>query len=697
MRGSWLDELEQAQQLKGWMHGYELRSSQLAMGKFLSQAIDEGKISLIEAPTGTGKTLAYLLAALEWTHLHQARLVISTYTLPLQEQILKRDLPMACRILGIESKFSMLKGMNHYLCLQKAGSFAHSAHEEHQESKQLVNQWLQKNTQGHRSEGPRLSNDIWNEISAGDECTHTKCSHYSECHYFHHRREALQGQVLVVNHHLLASHMRRREHDGPALLGEWDLLIVDEAHHLVDVMLRQLAITFSCASIAQLLSRLWVGPRGKSPARGWLATLKQRLQNLMYPESVIHELWQETVKAVDHQWSIISELDGEMGQLSISIKAGAYRLTPTWFDAPCDEVKGIAAAIERYIHAHQQLISAMNRLVDMLKDLQSKNIQSAGACVQEALLQQRFLTRISDDITRLIQGYNPVEQVAWIQWDARAQWQILQTDFNLSKTLKKHLFDPSHSVTLCSATLGGCQAFEPLISELDPPSLEGRLVTLCLPSNFDWERQSLLLACHNMALPSESSYVEQCIQTLRSLLTTCKGRALVLTTSMQLVQQLAEGLINIPNRLLLLQGSSSREQLLQQLAHHEEAVIIGADSFWEGIDLAGSPIRLVVITKLPFDVPSDPLNQAKAQALYPHCEFHRFALPRAVLKFQQGVGRLLRHTDDRGCVICLDSRLCHARYAKHFLKVLDPATWQQVSRDDITPCAEQFLQSHVEK
>lgn len=669
------------------LEGYEVRPSQVEMVRTLFRVFEEEKVAIIEAPTGTGKTLGYLLPALEMALKRSWRIVISTNTLPLQDQILKKDLPLACELLGVDVESSMLKGMGNYLCLQKAHRIASEGAPGHllidQEQQEAFVQatvsWMKVAKNGHRSEGPLFENALWNELSAADDCTRTKCPHYGECFYFRHRKKALEARVLVINHHLLAMELKRRESEGASLLGDFELLIIDEAHNLVECMTRQLATSLNESSTLELLSRLWVGPRKNQASRGFLATLAQKNQNVNLSDSY-HQIYLETIAATDHLWKVRSDLSVALGTLHIEAQGGKFKLASSWQQETKEEFLLLKSSLQQWHEGLERLALNFDSLSNFLKEIESRDSLRLGTHA-ESLLHQKSIARALSQASVFNTPYQEDHEVAWIEWDNKARWQLLQARFDLAETVRKELLEYARSTLLCSATLGGSD-FEPIATEMDLHRIEDRLIKLVLPTNFDWEKQCRLLSCSDMPKPDEPGYKAALLQAVEACIEASKGRILILTTNNASIYLLANHLKKFPRKVLT-QGSMAREKLLDLFRSDESSILIGADSFWEGIDLAGKPICLVILVKLPFDVPSDPILEAKSKAIYGKEAFMRYVLPKTRVRFQQGVGRLLRHSKDRGCVVCLDSRLVHARYANSFLRAFAPAKWHFITSDQL--------------
>lgn len=690
--------LEHTDKLKHMLGSYELRPSQIQMAQAIAQSLEEGKFALVEAPAGTGKTLAYLLPALDFARRTGKRIVISTHTLPLQEQILKRDLPLACEILGLEVKAHLLKGMSNYLCLRKAHHHSSLAGITSSDSSHSVlANWVKEARTGLRSEGPAFSNSYWQTLCAGEDCSRSKCPYYQNCYYFSSRHKAQEASMVIINHHLLATEWKRREQDGQSILGSWDCLIIDEAHHLIDVATNQLALRMSEQIGAQLLSKFWICPKNEPP-RGWLAGLKVKLAETFSQTNSfdsILESAQLVIGAIDSLWQGLSAVSSSAFRLVFEnhVMGGQLLLKPDWSCDLGESMQSFKNDLESYLHALNHLQACLTGLLFelgiLVHDLQ---LVTFTGLLQEGQAFLKMVDRQVQILLQMLHPYDPKTKVMWLECLADGKWQCQLADFDIGVALRQALLEPSHAVVLCSATLGGGQNFEPLYSELRLDHIQERICPLKIASSFNWQQQSRLLVCQDAPAPNEKGYFEAIDRTIDVVLEKCQGRVLILTTAIETVRYLYEGLrLRWPSRPMFCQGQASREQLLYSFTNEDKGVLIGADSFWEGIDLAGHSLKCVVLTRLPFDVPSDPLINAKAQALYGKQAFWEYLLPRAVLRFQQGMGRLLRHSKDKGCVICLDTRLIHARYGRRFLQASEIDHWQKVSRNQLAEIIGPFL------
>jgi ATP-dependent DNA helicase DinG len=692
MTRSWLELLEQPERLRESLHHYELRPAQIQMARHLAHVFESGAVTVVEAPTGTGKTLAYLLPALEMVYKHGWRVLISTHTIPLQKQIMQKDLPLADQLLDHSVNAMQLVGLGQYLCLRNFNQWAYQdlVQDPQAQLKEKMRAQMKEHPLALRSDFKELPASLWQQLAAGEDCTRQHCSFYNDCAYFKDRRRASQSQVLVVNHHLLGAEIRRRIYDGSAILGSWDLLIIDEAHHLMDALTKQLSFTLSESHLSPWLARFWVHHQGAMP-RGWVALVKQALSRQFSETSSyssLEALLLQISSGIDRLWVLSRGLQTSCSHVLETHPTQMHHLLLPASWAEQAEFSTLKHAIDALYEEMDQTLLSIEELLDRIKEMASyMGIAQLVTLHQEGLALWRVMNKIHTGIRKLKTPYQASLEAIWLEQTSSGA--LLQhARFDLSDLIHKHLFEPSKAVAFCSATLGSSQNFEPLHSDLALERLKERLQPLCVESTFDWKEQSRLLLCPNMPSPQSSEYEAHMLALLVELGQCIEGRILVLETSIHRLERLARILQEkLPREILYQTPDISREVLLQKFRQAPNGILLGADSFWEGIDLSGEPIACVIMTKLPFDVPSEPLIEAKAKALHGDQAFWNYLLPRAVLRFQQGMGRLLRHRKDRGCIICLDSRLATARYNSRFLKAhaskYGQSLWEKVPKEKL--------------
>lgn len=652
---------------------YEERPAQKAMAQQIFDAYDNGRIALVEGGTGTGKSLAYLAGAVLWAARNKERSVISTHTIALQHQLIEKDLPLLLSALDLDIEAIVVKGMNNYLCLKKLEEKEeqHALFAEDDEQTHKLRVFADSSTDGSKSSlSFSLPPGAWEGVAAErDSCTHVQCPHYKRCFFFKARKRAEDAQILIVNHHLLlldCLDKKKNIEDERSILPEYTHLVVDEAHHLEDIALDILAIRSSKRELFSLLARL------VSEREGQLGSL-QRLRRLL-------------VKYDMATSSLLHRLDTEFPQLKIEIAtkiASAF----TILESSQKQLLAKKWRLQKEDLQENKVVEAFDALVEDLKkgiailrglvgDLPSirdeKQLPSLSAEVLQAA------DRIEEKTEALTRFFHPDEkkgsEVRWFERENENHASIVCADLDVAGHLSDKLFSPLHSAVLCSATLGGGGDFSLIKNRLGISLLEERVVTEGVyPSPFDFASRVLFGIPSDLPDPASFPFTKEASDTLYEILSIVEGGCFVLFTSYEMLQQFHRELQpRLKGFSLFRQGDEERTLLLQRFRTASKGVLFGTDSFWEGVDIAGEALRCVVIVKLPFQVPNDPVVEAQHEAITKAGgnPFYDLTVPKAAMKFKQGFGRLMRTKDDRGCVICLDPRLLSKSYGKKIIAVL---------------------------
>jgi len=664
---------------KAYPH-FEVRDEQKAMLQDTTRAFNDDKIALIEAGTGTGKSLAYLLPAILFSIKSGERVLISTRTINLQEQLISKDIPMLKKALGLQFKAVLAKGMGNYICLRRL----HEALEDvllypSEEGKELakIDAWSKKTQDGTRAHLPVIpSQDLWERIGAErDACTKEKCPHYKECFFFKARKEAQDAKIIIANHSLLLSDLAYREKTGTGLLPDYARVIIDEAHHLEDVALEHMAEDVSFITLAKTINKLHADKGGK------LASLISRIKNntkkdiaaliqkieIALPDSKTHVV-KDAAEAFDvlAAWAH-AEVKGEEDK-RFRIQERHLR-KESWKQGPEPRFKKLLEALTRYITDLELLVSD----IALLKE-ERVNEATEAARMEITSLGSR-LRGIQETIKGFIHESLPLEEVRWIDSFAKKGMESLKiciASLDVAKKLEKLLFNPTDTVILCSATLATSGNFSFLKKRLGI-SLDS--IEKIYPSSFDYPKQAMLAVAQDLPTPIEPGYFEAACDLIFEAIKIQPKGVFILSTSFAFLEKaygVLEGKLKALRFSVFKQGSQSKNALLEQFKKSEKPVLFATDSFWEGVDVQGGVLKLVIITRLPFKVPDEPLVQAMAEKIIREGgdPFMEDSLPDAIVKFKQGFGRLIRNKKDHGCVLCLDKRLITKQYGREFLKSL---------------------------
>lgn len=664
--------------------GYESRPEQVHMAQLIAQALNRGEHLLVEAGTGTGKSLAYLLPAALRAVRSQRRVIVSTATTTLQDQLFQQDLPLVARALAGEAplRATVLKGRTHYLCLTRWQQALHAADLSPIERLLLIKTlfWLPRTTTGDRAE-LRLSvaeDDAWHRLSAvTDACTPTRCAFHrvGVCFLARARRAAEDSHLVIANHALLLSDLVSRSR----VLPDYDVLIIDEAHHLEDEATQQLGWRLGERDLLSRLERIWmpsVTPTGAVPealsvlgagSSGRLPT--ERTALVHQGEMARAALGSGIRRFFDGLLRLLEDPEigaggGDENQLRITagVRAGSawQELEQIWSDV-----------VETF--------EGLDRmLVEIVADLES--VAGASDTARDLAAEMASYSEHVRDVRRRMTACMHQPSAAAVHWISgggrfRSAW-INAAPIDVGALLRDRLFAFPEAVVLVSATLTIGGSFEHIKRRLGLDEARGE----ALGSPFDYGRAALLYVPNDLPDPTQTGYAAHVERAILDVATRLGGRTLVLFTSRAQLRQtyaaVRDGLA-AKNITLLAQGidESSRTRLLDAFRRGTRVVLFGTNAFWEGIDVVGDALSCVMVTRLPFAVPSDPIYAARAECF--DDPFGQYAVPQAVLRLKQGFGRLIRARSDRGAVIVLDRRLVTRSYGQAFLRSLPPCSVKQ--------------------
>ncbi len=599
---------------------FEPRPSQERFALAVERVLREGGVLLAEAGTGTGKTLAYLAPAAEAGR----RVIVSTGTKNLQEQLVRKDIPLLARALGRELAVAVMKGRANYLCKLRFESFSKNGTFARREELPLfraVTAWSRKTSTGDRAEVRGLPDtvDFWREISAGSEnCVGQSCPLFDECWVTHMRQEAMAADITVVNHHLLCADLAVKEGSYGHVIPEYDTLILDEAHMLEDAATQYFGLSASTHRVDELARDL---ERELSAAR--LDARSARAEGA-------------AVRAAAERF------------FGLLARAAGQRLTRDWQGADVSEAVG----------ALQLRLEGVATTVDALAE-KNEALEAIARRARGLAEELRFLVAADDD------GH-----VYFVEKRGRGVF-LRASPIDVSARLRAQLFDRLRTAVLTSATLAVDGGFDYLKSRLGIAEAED----LLLRSPFDFERQAVLYVPRGMPAPNSPGFVAAAAEQVRALLARSRGRAFVLFTSHANMNAVAERLAGELDYPLFVQGEAPKAALLDLFRETEGAVLFGTASFWQGVDVVGEQLSCVILDKLPFASPSDPVVAARIDAIGRQGgnAFADYQVPEAILMLKQGLGRLIRSSTDRGVLAVLDSRLVERAYGRRFLASLPPA------------------------
>ncbi len=604
------------------VQGFAPRPQQQIMAEAVARALDTAQVLIAEAGTGTGKTYAYLVPAL----LSGKKIIISTGTRNLQDQLYHKDLPVVRKALEVPVQVAMLKGRSNYLCLHRldltAGSGRFGSRRQATDFGNIRN-WAGRTRQGDIAEVSQVAEDsaLWLRVtSTADNCLGQECPRLQECYVLKARRQAQEADVVVINHHLFFADMAIKEEGFCELLPSADAVILDEAHQLAEVAGQFFGLSLSSRQLNEL-------------ARDTVA---------------------EQVRDAPDATELTEQAQGlEKAVADMRLALGRDLRRAPW----------------REVAEEAEVVSAIKRLEDALAGLgqvlkpaaeRGKGLES---CFQRCELLGERLQRLT--------GPTDANHVHWFETHSRS-FNLTLTPLEVAPIFRQHMGMHQCAWIFTSATLAIGEDFQHFSDRLGVQPSE----TLCLSSPFDFPRHAVLYHPDGLPNPTSPHYNEALVEAVLPVLAASRGRAFLLFTSHKALQEatvLLEGKVEYP---LLTQGSLPKGELLRQFRTLGNAVLLGTSSFWEGVDVRGQALSCVVIAKLPFASPGDPVLQARIESMRRQGgnPFMEYQLPHAVIALKQGVGRLIRDVNDRGVLMLCDPRLLSKPYGRLFLESLPPMT-----------------------
>jgi ATP-dependent DNA helicase DinG len=630
------------------LSGFEPRPSQREMAAAVATVLTSGGALLAEAGTGTGKTLAYLIPAI----LSRRRILVSTGTKNLQEQIFHKDLPLLQRALGVRFTATYLKGRTNYLCRHRFEQFASEGLllPDDRVHFALVEDWAAHTETGDRAEIDELPDDVsfWSDIAAtSEQCLGTSCPRYQDCFITRMRQRAAESDVVIVNHHLLCADAALRQQALGGVIPECDAAIVDEAHQLEDVATQHFGVSISNYRLDEIVRdarRALAAPAQHGTGEAHRAPAAERERVARVVEDVDARS-REFFGALDRKRT--GDASGNPDRVRVRSDALASVQEPAHVLAGA--LAALAVSVGDQSSAHEELRALARRATELRQEL-------------------AFLLKADDE-----------RFVYFLERRGRGVF-LRAAPVDVSHIIRDVLLDRMHATVLTSATLAVDGSFDYVRSRLGIDEA----TELRLPSEFDYTQQATLYLPRGLPDPRSAAFATRAGEEVVEILRRTEGRAFVLFTSYATLRQVQAQVAAALPYPLFVQGTAPRSRLVEQFRATPNAVLLGTSSFWQGVDVAGDALSCVVIDKLPFASPADPITAARIDLLRERGEdpFSSYQVPLAILTLLQGLGRLIRSRADRGVLAILDPRLRTMGYGRRFLAALPPAP-VIYKRDDI--------------
>ena len=664
--------------------GFEYRQEQEEMAQYIQEAINEDKKIIVEAGTGTGKTLAYLIPAIKWAVVNKKKVIIATNTINLQEQLLLKDIPLAKSIIKDEFSYVLVKGRNNYVCKRLFNELAlgknidiETFSIEAREQIEYILKWGNKTKTGDKAELPfEVYPDVWELVQSTTElCLGKKCPYRKECFYMKTRMEKMEADILISNHHVFFADLNvRAETDFDSeylILPRYDMVIFDEAHNIESVARSYFSVEVSKISFTRLLNRIYQRKNKRKKEKSALIRVEDTIDEKDLEDS---QQYIDLLNTLKEEISILQNIGDEYfdeirkiyetnTEAPIRKSLNNFEMTKSRFLENLREKKDI---FQTKLADFLNLMMSFNNVIDEEKDKNPEviNFNNHLKMFKAYIDSFKFINSFEDD-----------NYIYWLDINSkRTNVLLTATPLNIAEKLSTVLFDNLDRLVFASATIVANGNFDYFKKSLGLDEEDCIECIIKSPFNYD-EQMSVYIPTDIQDSENINAFVTDASKFILNILLKTDGKAFILFTSYTMLNQIY---YSISKKLkdkgfeVFLHGDKPRSQLIKEFKEAENPILFGTTSFWEGVDVQGENLSNVIITKLPFLVPTDPVVSAISKKIEENGgnSFTDFQLPEAIIKFKQGVGRLIRKKTDSGNIFILDNRILKKRYGSLFINAL---------------------------
>ena len=664
---------------------FEYRHEQYEMAKFIEKGINDSKKVIIEAGTGTGKTLAYLIPAIEWAKINEKKVIISTNTINLQEQLLSKDIPLVKKVLEHDFTYALLKGRGNYACLKKNDQINHGElvdltdlSEGQKGQMESVIKWLELTEVGDKAELPfDVENAVWEYFaSEADLCTPAKCPHREECFFLKAREEKMKADVLISNHHLYFADLAIRKEAGFendfSIFPNYDMVVFDEAHNIEKVARDYFSYEVSKYAFTKAMNNIYRVSRGSSKKLGSLQILKNFLKNSIKNDKLLKEYNKRIDEDLILKHNLLYErtMDYFVKLMDIYCGEGVnanIRLRPEQLAKNFKWQKELKPRQEEFFSAYISYIKELRKIAKEAKDYEDeagliREFEKYVDRLDGFFLNFRFILDFSDDNFIFWLSANPKKN----------NIKLVATPLKIHNELDEVLYANLDHLVFTSATIAINDDFDYFKKSI---GLAEQTYEKAIHSPFDYDKQMKVYIPTDIPLPNDKNFLNEIRDFLVGIIKMSKGNTFILFTSYSTLNYtyylIRDELENLGFDLFI-QGMAPRNQLINMYKTSNMPVLFGTDSFWEGVDVQGDKLSSVILVKLPFKVPSDPVVEAIIENMEKEGKnpFMDFQIPESIIKFKQGIGRLIRSKEDKGVITILDARLYKKQYGRLFIEAI---------------------------